>query len=457
LAEPLQEALGHAYRTNPTVAVERANLALLGEDVVEARAPGQPRISVLTSHTETVKKAIASTLVPERTWRSDLSMSVPLYRGGAVKHAVLDARSRYAAGWEIMRSSTTDLFGAVVVAYCDVLRDEAIVSLSERDVMVMEANLKGARGRFRIGDLTVTDVAQSEARLELAQGTLRAARARLISSREDYLRIVGKAPSGLVMPAAFDGLPATVEGAIEIAMNANPALRASRLTIAATEHGVRSAQAERNPRITAVGSGGYYDYMNSVSSNFAIKPRQSGSSVQLGLTLEIPLYQGGIPASHVRRAREARARAMELEIEAERGVIAQVRSAFANWKLLMESEGDAVAAIEANERAVMGAKAENGVGTRTLLDVLDAERDLFNSQIALLSIRRDAFVASFGLLAAMGRADPEDLGLIRDEGGAERRPPRVRRSWSDWADGNGGYRRVGTPTLQSDAQNGAVE
>jgi outer membrane protein len=225
LAEPLQEALSHAYRTNPTIAVERANLALLGEDVVEARAPGQPRISVLTSHTETVKKAIESTLIPARTWRSDLSMSVPLYRGGAVKHAVLDARKRYAAGWEIMRLSTSDMFAAVVVAYCDVLRDEAIVSLSERDVAVMEANLKGARGRFRIGDLTVTDVAQSEARLELAQGTLRAARARLIGSREDYLRIVGKPPSGLVMPAALNGLPTSVDGAIEIAMNANPALR----------------------------------------------------------------------------------------------------------------------------------------------------------------------------------------------------------------------------------------
>jgi outer membrane protein len=97
------------------------------------------------------------------------------------------------------------------------------------------------------------------------------------------------------------------------------------------------------------------------------------------------------------------------------------------------------------------------VGTRTVLDVLDAERELFNSQITLLSVRRDAFIAAFGVLAATGQADPEDLGLSRDNKGAIQGPPPIRRSWSDWADGSGDYRRVGTPTRNSAVQNGAVE
>jgi outer membrane protein len=455
-AEPLQEALAHAYRTNPTLAAQRADLGALSEDVAEARAPGMPRVSVVASHSETVRKAIPSTLVPDRTFRSDLVVSVPLYRGGAVKFATLDARRRYEAGWENVGASTAELLVAVVVGYCDVLRDEAVVRLSERDVIVLEANLRAARGRFKIGDLTVTDVAQSEARYELAQGSLRAARARLIGSREEYLRIVGSPAVDLVPPPPLDGMPDSAESAVEIALQSNHALRASRLAVAASEYRIRSAEGERQPRLTVSGGAGHYDYLDSVSSPYGFKPNMRGTSAQVGLTLEVPLYQGGLPASHIRRARDERASAMEQEMAAERGVIAQVRAAYAHWRLISESEENAAAALAANERAVKGAKAENEVGTRTLVDVLDAERELLNSQINLLSVRRDAYVAQFALLAAMGQADPEEMGLVPASGKVAG-PPRPRMALSDWADGKAGYRPVGTSTLEAPASNGSIE
>lgn len=454
-AEPLPQALAFALRHNPSLAAERADLRVSGEDIVEARAPGQPRASLLASHTETLKKAIPSTLTPDRTLRSDVTVSVPIYRGGTVKYAMLDARRRYDAGTEGLRASTSSLLGAVVIAYCDVLRDEAVVRLSEGNVDVLAATLRGTRGRFRIGDVTVTDVAQSEARLEQARSNLGTARAQLASSEEEYVRVIGRAPVALQQPATLPGLPPDVETAVATALRANGALLASRLTVEATGYRIRAAQGERDVRLTAVGSGGYYDYLHSVSSTLPFRPNMNGSSVQLGVTLELPLYQGGLPASRVRRAREERASAIEREIAAERGVIAQVRAAYANWRLLRESERSAEAAIVANERALKGAKAENGVGTRTLLDVLNTERDLLSSQVELVSIRRDAYVAAFALLVAMGRADPEDLNLV-DRSIKAAGPPAPRRSWSDWADGARAYSPAGTSTMAVDTASEAV-
>ena len=453
-AEQLQDALAFAYRHNPSLAAERADRQVLGEDMLEARAPGQPRITLLASHLETVKQAIPSVFLPDRTLRSDLSISLPLYRGGAVKYAIKDARQRYLAGWETFRGAAQDLFGAVVIAYCDVLRDEAFVRLNARDVEVLEANLRAARGRFRVGNLTVTDVAQSEARLALAKANLLTSRSRLIGSREEYVRVVGRPPDGLLTPPPISGLPATVEAAVEAGLNGNGPLQATRMIVTATDYRIKAARAERSLRVTGVGTGSYFNYLDSFGRNLPFNPRMSGSSFQIGITLELPLYQGGLPASRVRRARNEHDSAIEQEIAAERGVVAQVRAAFASWRLLVASETDILAAIEANARALKGARAESMIGTRTLLDVLDAEREQLNTQVALVSVRRNAYVASFALLAAMGRAEAHDLGLVSHD--AVPGPPTPRASWSDWADGPNGTPATGTLTRDTAVQNGEV-
>ena len=344
----------------------------------------------------------------------------------------------------------TNLFVDVVIAYNDVLRDQAVVRLNERNVEVLETTLRAARGRYQVGDLTVTDVVQSQARLAVAQGNLRAARATLIGSREEFVRLVGRAPGNLEEPTALASLPNSAEVAVRIALDGNAALAAARRRSDASGYDVKAARAARLPQLSAVGSGSYFNYLDSAGRGYPIAIQQRGTAAQVGLSLIIPLYQGGRPASDVRRAQAAQDIAIEQATEVERQVAASARTAFASWRAALDVIDSAQVAITANQLALRGAKAEHAVGNRTLLDVLDAERELLNSEVTLVSVRRDAYVAAFQLLATIGRAEPSVLGVDSIAG-----PLQPRHSWSDWDD-RGQEAPTGTSTADERPQSGSV-
>lgn len=351
----------------------------------------------------------------------------------------------------MLRSTVADLFVDVTIAYNDVLRDQAVVRLNERNVATLETTLRAAFGRFQVGDLTITDVAQTKARLAVAQGNLRSARATLSSSREEFVRIVGRAPGDVIEPVGLARLPNSAEAAVLEAMKDNAALTAARQRSMARGYDVKVARAARLPQLNAVAGGTYFNYLDSVGQNLPIALRQTGSAVQLGLSLTIPLYQGGQPASDVRRAYGEQNVAIEQETEIERSVAASARTAFGNWRAALDVIVNAEVAIEANQLALRGTRAEHAVGNRTLLDVLDAERELLNSQVTRVSVRRDAYVAAFLLLATMGRADPDDLGID----GRQWNALEVRHGWSDWSDGEA-FPRSSTGTATEPPQGGAV-
>jgi outer membrane protein len=160
----------------------------------------------------------------------------------------------------------------------------------------------------------------------------------------------------------------------------------------------------------------------------------TGTQTTAGVTATIPIFQGGEPAARIRQAQALEGQTLEQAIGTERSVVAQTRSAFATYKAALEAISSQQTAVEANELALEGARAERSVGTRTVLDVLNAEQELLNSQVALVTARRDAYVAGFQLLNAMGQAEIQDLGL---EGGPLYDPlgnyRRVASNWNDWA------------------------
>lgn len=454
-ADRLKDALLYAYEHNPVLAAANADVAVSSEDVLEAEAPGRPRASLATTETEFLKQSAPSSLLPDRTLRSDVTVSIPLYRSGVVKYSARDARKRFAAAREDLRAITSEVFGAVAVAYSDVLREMAIVRATERNVTALEANLRATRGRFSIGDLTITDVALSQARLSLAEGDLRAARARLIASREEFVRVVGVPPGDIsqVDYQSWPGLPRGPQEAITEAVAGNGRLLASRLRVEAAEYRIRSAEGERGLRVSAFGTGGYFNNLDSIANRSIFRPRDKGTAVQVGFALELPLYQAGLPASRVRRARAERGSAFEEVIAAERDLVAQARSAYANWRFALESVAKVQDAVAANQQALKGARSENAVGTRTLLDVLNTERELLNSQVTLAAVQRDANVAAFALLALMGKADPDDLGLTNNVA----RLVKPRMSWSDWADGSVNPQTLSTSTTDTRPQDGIVD
>jgi len=302
--------------------------------------------------------------------------------------------------------------------------------LNQNNVKVLETNLQATKDRFEIGDVTRTDVAQSEARLELGRANLASAEGRLAASDENYRRVVGYNPGELAPPPPLPPLPNTPEEAVRIALVSNPDITSINLQARAAGYDVNVARAQRLPTVSGVVSG---DYVNQITGDTNGLDR-SGTATSLGLSGSIPLYQGGLPAARIRQAQAQEGQVLEQAVGTERSVVAQTRSAFASYQAAKDAISSQETAVKANELALEGARAEQTVGTRTVLDVLNAEQELLNSQVSLVTARRDAYVAGFELLNAMGQADAADLGLsggpLYDPLGNYRR---VANNWNDWA------------------------
>lgn len=407
-AETLREALQRAYRDNPTLTAQRASQRANDENVPIARSQGLPSANVQAAYDNNLYTSNAFLTAPRQVTANG-QISVPIYQGGAVRNGVRAAETRVEAGRAQLRGTEADVFTAVVSAYMNVIRDEAIVGLNTQNVRVLDINLQATRDRFQVGDLTRTDVAQSEARLALARAQLQSAQAQLIASRENYVAVVGVAPVDLEEPPVLPNLPASPGAAVEVAMRDNPTLIAAARQRDATRYDVRVANANRLPKLSATFGGNYQRVFGAETQGVSIA--QSATSAAAGLTATLPLFQGGRPAAQVRQAEALRSQAIENVTAQERTVISQARSSFAIWQSSEQVIQSSETAVNANKLSLEGVRAENSVGTRTILDILNAEQELLNSQVTLVSARRDAYVAGFALLAAMGSAEARDLGL----------------------------------------------
>ncbi len=466
-ADDLRSALVSAYNTNPTLQGARANQRATDEDVPIAKATGRPSASATGSYTEIVDPTGSSSNLstpgslaiegPTRQLNAGVNLSVPLYSGGAVKNRVRAAERRVDAGQADLRGTESAVFSQAVAAYMDVILNEAIVGLNRNNVQVLSVNLEATSDRFEIGDLTRTDVAQSEARLAVARSDARSAEANLAGARERYIQVVGHPPGELAPPPPLPGLPATPEDAVEISLDNNPDILAARERARAADFDINVASASRLPQLNAVVGGTYSNSLGSLriaGSNVALPQTSSGLTV--GLSGSIPLFQGGRPAAQRRQAQARAGAALEQEIGTERDVIAQTRSSYQSWKAANDVIISSQAGVDAATLSLEGVRAENSVGNRTILDILNAEQELLNAQVRLVTARRNAYVAGFTLLAAMGRAEARDLGL---DGGTLYDPEvnyrRVRGKWFDWENDPAPV-AVSTRTVDTPAQSGTI-
>ncbi|SEM58944.1 outer membrane protein [Sphingomonas gellani] len=456
-AETLRDALLKAYTTNPTLTGQRAGQRATDETVPLAKARGRPTAGGQAGYTENFYNTGNSFASPARQLTGGVSLSVPIYQGGQVRNSIRAAETRVSAGQAGLRNTEANLFAEVVAAFMDVIRDAAIVGLNQQNVRVLEVNLQASRDRFQVGDLTRTDVAQSDSRLAIARAQLQSAQAQLIASRENYIRVVGTPPGQLEDPPVLPQLPNEVETAVAAALRDNPALVAAARQRDATRYDVEVARSYRLPRLSGSVGSNYNSYLGSLGAGTAFAQSQSGVAATAGLSLSVPFYQGGLPGAQVRQAEALRSQAIEAVTETERSVIAAARSSFAIWRSSQEVIASSEVAVNANKLSLEGVRAENSVGTRTILDILNAEQELLNSQVTLVTARRDAYVAGFNLLAAMGGAEARDLGL---DGGVLYDPTanykRVRNKLSDWSD-DGEPVAVATRTDQTPVQNAVVE
>lgn len=455
-ADTLKDALLGAYQTNPTLQAARANQRAVDENVPINRSYGLPSASGNATYSEVLREAVPDLTdsSADRSLSAGLTLSVPVYAGGAVRNSVNAAKVRVKAGQADLRATESAIFSQTVSAYMDVILNEAIVGLSANNVQVLSVNLEATRDRFEIGDLTRTDVAQSESRLALAQGDLRSARANLANARERYIQLVGSPPVELQAPPPLPGLPADAEQAVSVALESNPDLIAARERAEAADYDINVAGAGRLPRVEVFANGNYNNSFGTAPGSLVFPNEYSSATA--GVRATIPLFQGGLPAAQERQAQARFSAALEQEIGAERDVIAQVRAAWSSLQAANAIIASTQQAVAAAELSLEGVRAENTVGNRTILDILNAEQELLRARVQLVTAQRNAYVAGFSLLAAMGRAEARDLGL-QDEGllyDPQLNYDRVKGKIWDWAKDPDpvaqSTRTVDTPTQDGD-------
>jgi outer membrane protein len=417
-ATTLREALIQAYQTNPQLSGGRENVALFDAGVDLAKSTARPTLGAQVVFTETADP-LASFRSFGRNVQTGLQAQLPLYRGGAIRSQIRAARRRSeAAGLDLLTLENT-VFSNAVAAYEDVRRDREVVVLNQNNVRVLERQLQQSRDRFEVGDLTRTDVAQSEARWALAQANLRSAEAQRVLSEQAYQRIVGSAPAALDPPPPVGELPASPDQSVELARSENPRLASFRKSAEAFAADIGTARAAGRPSLTLNGTAFYQNYLGTAGAAFGV-PNGVGvandfSTSSGGVTLNIPFYTGGQVRAHVNQAKARAGQAQFNAVQVDREVTEQARNAYEALVANRSVVQSARAQVRANEIALEGVRAENSVGLRTIIEVLNAEQELLNSRVQLVRAERDEYVSGFLLLAALGRANADALDLTGTE------------------------------------------
>lgn len=405
-AGDLIDALAAAYANNPQLAAERARLKATDEQLAIAQSGYRPTITgtadFTLQSTDTEPSSPTDGTVKTRTYA--LNLNQPIYSGGSTVSAVREADATIRAGRENLRGIEQAVLLEAATQYMNVIRDRAIVQLRERNVAVLTRQLRESQVRFEAGELTKTDVEQAKARLAGAKSDLALARAVLKASLARFERVVGFPASGLADPGVpEDRLPGTLDEAVAIAQAENPGVVGAAFLEQATNHTIDRIRGQLLPRFEI-------DATVRDSLDPSILTDRS-TSAQVTGRLTVPIYDAGLVRAQVRQAKQQRQGRLN-DIEQSRVTVeADVTSA---WAQLSASRAQLVsnqAQVDAAQTALAGVRAEEEVGQRTQLDILNAEQELLNARVALTSTQRDVVVNAYTVLATMGHMTAAALAL----------------------------------------------
>lgn len=424
-AETLSDAFAAAYANNPTLQAERASLRATDEEVPQAVSGWRPTVVVTgdLGLNRSDRRNGAGVITSDTLFPSTTAMTVtqPLYQGGQVSAAVDSAEALVRAGRQTLRSTEQDVLLDVVTAYLDVLQNQAVVRLNLNNEERLRRQLEAAQDRFDVGEITRTDVAQAEARLSRAAADRAQSEGNLIAAKATYARIVGTVPGDLEPPPPLPTLPQSEEESLADAFRSNPDLLSTMEIATSAKADIRATSGRLLPQVELQGNA-----IRALDSN---TPGDRTSQIELRGVLTVPLYQSGVIYSGVRQLRQVHNQ-RRLQVEETRRVVAE--GVTQSWEALETARSRIRAGreeVRANEIALEGVIQEAQVGARTTLDVLDAEQELLDSQVALVQSERDEYVAAFQLLNAVGRLDVTGLGLNVPVYNARSNYDRVRDMW----------------------------
>ena len=400
-AQSLTEVLATTYSTNPALLAGRAELNATNELVPQALSGWRPTITGTASVGESWRESdIGSDSATPRSIA--LNLTQPLYRGGRTVAATRQAENLVLAQRARLVSVEESVLLGAVTAYMDVGRDMAVLELNVNNEQVLSRQLEAARDRFEVGEITRTDVAQSEARLARATSGRFASEGDLTQSRARFVEVVGEAPGTLETPPIVTTLPASLEEAIETAVAANPDVIAADYVERAARDGVDVVFGELLPSLSLEGR---------VERNEGLFEVENRNDASVAAQLTVPFYPAGGVDSQVREAKK-RASQRRLEMAQQRRNAAQI--ATTAWEALSTARAQITAfqaQVRSSQIALEGVREEAQVGSRTILDVLDAEQELLDARVNLVRAKRDEIVAGFQVLRAAGNLTARDLNL----------------------------------------------
>lgn len=403
-AETLDEALARAYQTNPTLLAARAGLRATDEGVAQAMARWRPTVEASADISRT--QSYSNTRSPATRYTTprgvDLSIVQPLYDPVADAASNRAEKDVLAARARLVTTEQQVLLNAMS-SYIDVVRDQAVLDLNINNEQRLRRQLDAANDRFRVGEITRTDVAQAEARLSRATADRIQAEGNLAASRAVYRNNVGDAPTSLTQPKPPVNLPAMQHEAVSIASTRFPEVVAADYTEQSARENVRAIEGEQWPTL---------DLRGTLSANEASTTSASeGNSASITAQLNVPLYSAGSVAARIRAAKQT---ASQRKIQVDQARRDAMESATRAWESLETARASLRALdseIQASQIALEGVEKEALVGSRTVLDVLDAEQELLNAKVNLVGAQRDEVAAAYELKAAIGSLTARELGL----------------------------------------------
>lgn len=413
----IDEALAEAARSNPDLRAARAAARGSHEAVPLALGAWLPTLELDagTGTTRTgsyqnppsfaggvfVPGSISSHYSDERSLGLTWTQSV--YHGGRHLAGLRRAEEEVARRHALVEDTEQRVLLAVATAYLDNLRAARAVGLHEASLAAFGERLRETRIEFGVGDRTRADVAQADAERRVAAADLAAARADLETQRALFLSLVGLPADGLRPAGELAGLPASVEEARRMAVDADPALRAALHAERAAGHQLRAAAGGIGPRVDL--------RARAARTEGTRRGAPDSTDATVGVRLTLPLYQAGAAGARLREARHARGQRRDERLAAERRALQRATAAWNDLAAARLRHAALVAAVEASRVALAGIRREAGVGERTVREVLDAERGMVSRRARLLTAERDLAVGAYRLLRAAGALTARRLGL----------------------------------------------
>lgn len=426
-AETLAGAMAKAYENNPDLNAARAALRAIDENVTIAKAGYRPRVSAVSEYEVTGTRVdkrpfFGQQKTKQLTSSHGITVTQQIFDGFQTLNRVKAAELNVLASREQLRANEISILLAAVESYANIARDQQVVAIRKQNLAFLHEQLNAANARLDVGEGTRTDVSLAQAELAAAKALLTAAVSQLKQSEAAYVQIVGVAPSGIKQPAsAKKAMPASLDAAVAMGYQENPTILSAMRSADAAGYNVRVAEGTMLPGVSLQG-----DLYKSVNNEAGPADNLTGS---LSARVVVPLYQGGAEYGQIRQAKEQLGQRQILVDSARLEVQRTIVSAHAQYEASVAAISAIRQQIDAANMALNGVVEERNVGQRTTLDVLNAQQNVLDAKESLVASQRDAVVASYSLIAAMGALTVRSQELEVTEYRAERHYEKVKDKW----------------------------